>query len=258
MRNRSDILSGILIMIMILATMFPVAGSPADTLIRNAEAQYNEGNYFEAIENYEQVISLGYDAAEIYYNLGNSYYKLNDFTSAILFYEKARKLDPNDEDIYFNLQLANSRIIDKIEPVPELFYISWWKNLRNLLSVDGWARTALISFLVFLILIAVFLINRRLLLRKISFWSGIIILLISIFAFILAAQKYNRYIAHSEAIIFTPTVTVKSSPSEKSVDLFVIHEGTKVEIRDVIKDWNEIRIANGSIGWVKENTLKRI
>ena len=204
------------------------------------------------------MIDQGYVSSGLYYNLANAFFKLNDIPSAILYYEKALKLNPKDEDINFNLRLANSRIIDKIEPVPEFFLKKWWKQIVHIMGPDQWARLGIVIFVSILVLLSVFFLSRSVILRKTAFWTGMILLVIFVFS------MYTGYYGHQElkkehdGIIFTPTVTVKSSPTDNSVDLFVIHEGTKVRILDDLEGWTEIRIANGSVGWVKKGDYKPI
>jgi len=227
-------------------------------LLEEANKVYNEGSYGQAIELYEKVLENGYTSAEVYYNLGNAFFKQNNFAAAILNYEKAKKIEPNDEDINFNLKIANNRIVDKIETVPELFYLQWWNSLIYALTVDQWGWTGLISFFLLLVMALIFLLSRIVWLKKLSFWFGLLFLLISISTYALANQKFNSFRKDHEAIVFTPTVTVKSSPSESSIDLFVIHEGTKVELTDNLGDWYEIKIANGSVGWIKNDDIEKI
>nr|NQU90766.1 tetratricopeptide repeat protein [Bacteroidota bacterium] len=228
-------------------------------LIREANKEYNEGLYGQAIELYEKAMENGYESFELYYNLGNAYFKLNNLASAILFFEKAKKLNPNDEDINFNLKIANSRIVDKIETVPELFYVRWWNSMIYALNVDEWAWVNILSFSLALVLILVFLLSQSIWLKKTSFWLGILILLFSISSYLLSSQKYNSFLKNHEAIVFTPTVTVKSSPSKTGIDLFVIHEGTKLQITDQVGDnWYEVKIANGSVGWIPATDIRKI
>ena len=227
-------------------------------VIAKANKAYSDGLYTNAIDLYIQVMKEGYESPDLYYNIGNAYYKLNDFPSAILFYEKAKKLDPGNDDIDFNLKVANSKIADKIEPLPELFYKRWYRGLLNTLSVDAWAKTTIATFILFLFLGSVFFISRILFLRKLGFWMGIILFILFLCSFFLAYDSYRNINNHKEAIVFSPTVTVKSSPDENSIDLFVIHEGTKVQLIDNIGSWYEIRIANGSVGWLPVTTVEKI
>ncbi|MEA3477472.1 MAG: tetratricopeptide repeat protein [Bacteroidota bacterium] len=227
-------------------------------VIEQANQAYNAGAYQEAIDLYNDVLKEDYSSAALYYNLGNAYFKINDIPSAILNYEKALKLNPNDQQIQFNLNIANSQIVDKIEAVPDMFYVRWWKDFSKTFSSDDWARIAIGLYLMIILLAAVFIISRSPGLRRISFWAGLATGIMLIISTTISYQKYNQQINDKYAIIFSPTITVKSSPSRSSVDLFVIHEGTKVEITDQVEGWHEIRIVNGSIGWVPQNILKKI
>jgi tetratricopeptide (TPR) repeat protein len=227
-------------------------------IIAKANQAYTQGFYANAIEFYKSIISSGYESVDLYYNLGNACYKQNDFTSAILYYEKARKLDPGNEDVNFNLKLANSKITDKIEPIPELFYKRWINKLIESFSVDKWSKFGIVFLCLALLACLFYVISTTLVIRKAGFWVGICFLLISLFSFLFAWQSYNEVMNKKEAIVFAPTVTIKSSPDEKSVDLFVLHEGSKVELIDNIGAWYEIRIANGSVGWLSLTAFEKI
>lgn len=226
--------------------------------IDKANKAYIAGFFENSIAIYEKVIAEGLSSPELYYNLGNAYFKTNNLPSAILNYERALKFDPGNEDIIFNLGVANSRIVDKIEVLPELFYIRWWKDLKTMFSPDAWAAMAIASFAALFIVIAIFLLTRTITGRKIFFVAGLLILIINILSDIIAWKTYTALQKQITAIVFTPTLPVKSSPDESSIDLFVIHEGLKVTIIDKLGVWNEISIANGSKGWVKTNDLKPI
>ncbi len=245
----------------VIILFFSLSSSIADDnqiLLVEANKVYNEGSFEQAAELYEKVIENGYESAEVYYNLGNAFFKQNKIAAAILNYEKAKKLEPNDENINFNLKIANSRIVDKIETVPELFYMQWWNTLIHALTVDQWGMLSAATFILLLFMILVFLLSRIVWLKKLSFWFGVLFLLASISTYALANQKFNSFKKDYEAIVFTPTVTVKSSPTESSIDLFVIHEGTKVELTDNVGEWYEIIIANGSVGWVRATDIEKI
>jgi len=226
--------------------------------IQKANKAYADGSFTEAIDLYKRVIVLGYESPDLYYNLGNSYFKLNEYASAILWYERARRLNPGSEDIDFNLKVANNKIADQIEPLPELFYKRWFRSIINLFTADTWAGTGIVLFILALTFGSLYLISRVLILRKVGFWIGGIILLFSVISILFAWSSYTAVKNANEAIIFTPTITIKSSPDEKSVDLFVLHEGTKVQIKDQIGTWYEIRIANGSVGWIPASSLEKI
>ena len=227
-------------------------------IIAKANKAYTEGYFANAAELYKKVLHSGAESPELYYNLGNSYYKLNELSSAILYYEKARKLDPGNEDVNFNLSVANSKISDKIEPIPELFYKRWFRSLREMMAMDEWAKIGIISMIIALLSGFTYFVSNLMILRKVGFGMGIVFLACSIFCLFLAYQNYSIINNNKEAIIFSPTVTIKSSPDEKSIDLFVLHEGTKVKVIDNIGNWLEIRIANGSVGWLTSTAVEKI
>lgn len=230
----------------------------AEKLMQVANEQYNEARYDSALTIYNEIIESGKTSPELLYNTANAYYKLRDIPSAILYYEKALKIAPNDEDIIHNLEVANGQIIDRIEPVPQLFLKNWWHTFYTMFPADLWAVISLISFAVLLIFALIFLLSHNKIWRKIGFFTGLFLLLITLGTFGMASQKYYYTKQTNEAIIFTPTITVKSSPSASSVDLFVLHEGTKVSLLDEVDNWQKIRIANGSVGWLPAEASKGI
>jgi tetratricopeptide (TPR) repeat protein len=234
-----------------------MAVSDAEMVIKGNKA-YKAGMFSQAVTCYQDVLKNGFASAELYYNLGNACYKSNDIPSAILYYEKAKKLQPNDENIEFNLKIANSKIADKIEQVPQLFIKRWWTSLFNLFSLDVLTVLCIASFILFFVFLSAFLFAGPLWVRKAAFWSSAGFLIISISSFGMAQRKHHALLAQKEAIVFTPAVTVKSSPDENSVDLFVVHEGAKVIVLDTIGTWQEIRIGNGSEGWIKAADTRRI
>ncbi|MCF8235036.1 MAG: SH3 domain-containing protein [Bacteroidales bacterium] len=176
----------------------------------------------------------------------------------ILYYEKARKLDPNNPDILHNLRIANSRIPDRIEDVPEIFLIRWWNTFYDLFSVNTWAKIGIGLFILFVLMGGLYFTGRGRKLRKFAFWTGLTVLALTTFSLGLAAQKYHYSKKVNEAIVFSPSVTVKSAPNKTSVDLFVVHEGTRVKITDQAGEWYEIEIANGSIGWLPQSAVENI
>lgn len=250
-----QILNILIFLILFWQTAF---SANVDTLFSRANQEYTNGMYTNAIDDYQRIIQTGYESAELYFNLGNAYFKTNDIPSAILYFEKAKKLNPNDNDINFNLNVANTQIVDKIEPVPELFFKQWWRSIYNIFKADTWAIISVAGFILFFVLLAFYLLSKYTIIRKSAFYSGLIVLFLTLFTFTIAFQKYNILKHQKEAIVFTPTITVKSSPNQNSVDLFVIHEGAKVKILETIGNWCEIKIANGSVGWLPAEVLKDI
>lgn len=248
--------SGILLFFYSLAISLATANP--QTEINNANKAYQNGLYEEAVSIYEKVIEQGYTSSELYYNLGNAYFKANKIPSAILYYERALKLDPTNEDIVYNLKVSNNQIIDKIDELPKLFYQRWWESLNQLNAPDEWAIFAIILFSLLFISIALFLLSPSVKLRRVLLPIGFGLLFLTALVFIIAQNTYKNANSKNEGIVFTASLSVKSSPEESGVDLFVIHEGLKVQIIDELTGWKEIRIANGSKGWVKSETIEPI
>jgi tetratricopeptide (TPR) repeat protein len=242
----------------ILLVAFHALGQNTEQLAAQAAKAYNSKQYPEAITLYGKIIAGGNESSGLYYNLGNAYFRNNEVAEAILYYEKALKLAPNNEDIRHNIEVINSKLTDKVEEVPELFYKRWWKQIVNLMDIDTLASVNILLLTMALLLIAVYIAVSNLLIRKISFWVGLSLLLFFGLGALAASQR-NHYLNNQhEAIVFTPTVNIKSSPDDNSKDIFVLHEGTKVTLLDLVADWQEIRIANGSVGWMKTSDIRKI
>ena len=241
-----------------LLLVFSAFAREQQKLVADANQAYSDGLYTEAVSLYSQVVASGLEAPELYYNLGNAYFKLNDMSHAILWYERAHRLDPGNENINFNLNVANNKISDKIDPLPLLFYVRWYQAVATLFPVSAWALQTIIFFILTLVCITLYFSSRRLILRKTGFWAGILLILLTLFTILFSVSGYHSMKSLHEAIVFDPTITVKSSPDEKSIDLFVLHEGTKVQLLDKIGTWYEVRIANGSVGWLPEQALEEI
>lgn len=242
----------------LIISLWAISATAQNSLLEKANAHYSNQEYQEAIAAYQEILNSNQESAEVYYNLGNALYKNGQVTQAIIQYERAKLLAPNDEDVQFNLELANQHVVDAIDPLPQVFFVRWWHNLANKKSADGWAKISVGAFILLLILAGVFVFTRTVAVKRLSFWFGILILAISIFSFNFAARQKNRMTSHNFAIITQPSVTVKSSPSESGTDLFLIHEGLKVEIKDSLGSWREIRLADGNQGWLPVNSIEKI
>lgn len=231
---------------------------PADSVFIRANNHYDQQQYNEAKVLYEELLERDIHSSAVFYNLGNACFKLDEVAYAILYYEKALQLDPDNSDIIHNIDFANTFIVDKIIPLPQLFLKKWWFDFVNYYDLNDWAVNSLILFWLFFILMAIYLISRKIILKKVAFYAGIIVLFLSIIAFVSLSQKKGVIEKQQYAIVFEPTITVKSSPNRSSVDLFVIHEGLKVELLEKGGQWYKIKIANGSIGWIPAETIKKI
>lgn len=226
--------------------------------LTQANEAYAQEDYIKAIELYEQTAREYGVSSDLYYNLGNAYYKHNEFAKAILNYERALLLNPGDEDARFNLDMANTRIVDKIDPVGRFFLSVWFDSLRSFLSSNTWAVIGVVTFLLFIVGCYLYLFSRAVVVKKIGFFGGIVILLISIMANWFAWGLSNKVENRDAAIVFAPTVSVKSSPAESGTDLFVLHEGTKVLIMSKVGEWFEVKISDGNRGWLPASTIEII
>ncbi len=240
--------------ILILSAVLLFVGntfSQNKALLDSAYSYYNNGKYDNAIEAYNRVINDGYESASVYYNIGNSFYKKGDITDAIINFERAKLLDPANEDISYNLRIANQQIVDKVEAVPEIIIVSWYNNILNKFSYDGWGVFSIILFVVSLLLLLAYFFGNKVSIKKGSFFFAVILMIFSIVFIFFAQKQYNNKYNHNKAIVYTLSVAAKSSPSETAKDIFILHEGTKVTVTDNLDEWVEIKLSDDKKGWVK-------
>ncbi|MCC7231312.1 MAG: tetratricopeptide repeat protein [Bacteroidia bacterium] len=228
------------------------------SLWHKANMAYQQQQYQNAIELYSDIVSKGIQDPDLYYNLAGAYYKDAEYSKAILNYERALKRDPADEDIRFNLQVANLHAVDRIDPIPEIFYKRWLKAFAAGWSTGTWSVLLIAAFWITMAGLYLFVCGNTSARRKSGFFtaaSGTILVIL-----LLIITRESHYLSNTmkEAIITTPSVYVKSSPDDKGNDLFILHECTKVEIMDQLNDWRKVRLANGSIGWLKQQEIEII
>jgi tetratricopeptide (TPR) repeat protein len=233
------------------------AGHYSSILLQGNES-YKADNYEMAVQLYQEVLAAGYESSSTYFNLGNSYFKLGQTPDAILFYEKALKLNPSNADIKYNLSIANLQITDKLESLPSTFLQGIWTSIICLISVDSWAWATLISLLISAVMFMLYRISKTESTKKGSFYISILLLGISITAFVSGSQLKQKMEISSSAIVFTPSLTVKSSPANNSQGLFVIHEGTKVIVLETVDEWYKVSLSDGNTGWIEKETVKDI
>ena len=235
-----------------------ISSSLEDATKAEGDSAYMKNDYASAIQIYEALLNRG-EAADIYYNLGNSYYKAGDIAKAILNYERALLLQPGNGDIRANLEIARSKTVDKVEPVPEIFFVSWTKSLINSMSVDSWAVCGVVCFILLIVSLYLFIFSKQIVLKKAGFISGIVFLAVTILANLFANQQKDELTNRNSAIVINPSVTVRSTPSESGTSLFILHEGHKVGVKDgSMKDWKEIRLEDGKVGWVPASAIEII
>ncbi len=224
----------------------------------SANSNYSKGNYEKAIELYESILNKDVEASELYFNLGNAYYKTNRIGLAILHYEKAKKISPNDDDIENNLKLANLKTEDKIDASPRLFLSDWINEITNLTTERNWSITCIGMICLSLLLFSLYFLSVNGHYKKVFFYSASFFLFICIASFFIAKNSYVNFNKSKYAIIIVPTTTINSSPALKSTQLFILHEGTKVTITNEEDDWFEIKLANGNVGWIYKNDIGKI
>lgn len=235
-----------------------ISKSAVGSLKAEADSAYAKENYIGAARQYEALLRQG-DNADVYFNLGNCYYRLDNIPRAVLNYERALLLSPGNSDIRFNLDMARNKTIDKITPESEMFFVTWGRQLINMQSVDGWSHTAICIFVVMLFTTILYLFAKQILLKKIGFFATLTLLVLTILFNIFAFQQKNALDNRSGAIVMASSVTVKSTPTESGTDLFVLHEGTRVEITDdSMRGWKAVRLADGKQGWIPVRAMERI
>lgn len=229
-----------------------------DQLKSSADQAYVDGDFQAAIEGYKQILAKEYVSAEVEYNLGNAYFKTGQIAPSILHFERALKLAPNDEDIKFNLTLANLSVKDKVETIPQLFFVEWWKAIVKAFSTDGWAWNAIVAFILGLIGLLLFRFSSDEGLKRLTFYTALIALLWSGFSIYAAQKNFDHVVNDKRAVVFASTINAKSAPDKKGKDLFVIHEGLVVTVSDEINGWVRIKLSNGDVGWIPNEAIVSI
>jgi tetratricopeptide (TPR) repeat protein len=216
---------------------------------------FTAGSYKEALQVWTEVYSTGYRSANLDYNIGNAYFKLNNIPAAILFYERAYLLKPEDENINYNLQVARTLIVDRFQEIPELFFIKWYNFISLFLSTNSWAKISITSFVFFLLLLSLYIYSSRHRHKVIGFWLAAFFIILSLTSLAFTVRNKSLVYDSHKAIISNPVVSGKSSPDKSGNDIFVLHEGTKVTVEDKVGEWLEIRLSDGNKGWVPLNSI---
>ena len=244
-----------LLAIFIIITAF-VGNAQNEARFNKATDSYNDGDYQKAIEIYSEILENGQHSAELYYNLGNAYYKLNQIAPSIYNYEKALLLSPNDPEIKNNLSYAQNMTLDAIEIIPETGLAKFYKAITGIMTFDQWSYTAVVFMILFVLLYIAFYYFKYATKKRIAFIGSIVSLFISVLTVVFAFIQYEDFRADRPAIIFDSEVKIKAEPNTRSEPIFVLHEGTKVHVLDELNEWHKIRIADGKTGWVSGESIK--
>lgn len=250
----------LLALITLLFAATTATAAPAKVAITKVDAdkEYAKGNYLQASKDYSDLLKVG-ESVELYYNLGNCYYRLGNITKSIIAYEKAHRLSPSDRDVTFNLEFVREKTIDKIERQEKNFFYAGYTMLQNLMDMDAWARLSIVAFFACLGMAMLFLLGRDEWMRKLGFYVALLSVFVFVFSTLFAWQQKHNFDARDRAVVVAPSASVKLTPSESSADAVVVHEGTAVQIVDrTMSDWYSVKLDDGKEGWLKRNSLEII
>lgn len=248
----------VLIFIIIVSALNIGFASDLEKVFVKANKEYTEGNYYNALQEYLKITEAGQESPELYYNIGNAYYKLGDFPKSILYYEKTLKLDNSFDDARFNLKVVNQKIIDKINDIEPFFLFKWFESVKNFLSVSGLSILFIALFFVSAgFFISVYFVNSGKL-KKSFLVISLVSFIISLLS--LSTAAFSKYSAeHSQfAIITTQTINIKSGLDPTADVSFILHEGTKVKILEEMENWFKIKIGDGREGWLPKESVSII
>lgn len=246
-----------------LLLMIPITSSAAenypDSLWNAANEAYAQERWEDAVNDYTAIAEASMESAPLWCNLGSAWYKSGNLGKAILCYERALKLDPSYEDARYNLELLNAMKLDRLESVPELILATWMKNLGRTLDSDSWAVCFLVFLVLTLAMVLLFILGSSATSRRAGFFTGVVCLLLAVASLSFSLWQKNEYMKADKAIIMKPVSSVKSSPSGDSAkDLFVLHEGTKVQVLDNVGGWSNIELSDGRQGWLPSSDIEII
>jgi tetratricopeptide (TPR) repeat protein len=238
--------------IFIICILCSISIQADDSLFINANKDYSNERYSEAIKKYESIINNNLESAELYYNLGNCYYKTEQIHKAIYYYEKTLKYNSDFNDASENILLCQLKLIDKIDTMPELFYKTIFKKIKKSLSFNNWFYLTII-FIWLVFLLSIFRIFKS---RNTFVLTNLFI--VALILFFITYNVSSDYTNTRSAIIYASSTNIMSAPSDKSTNLFTLHIGTKINIKDQIGDWLNINISNGKKGWIRLSDIKEI
>ena len=229
-----------------------------DSLFMQAGKAYDEGAYEEALDLYRVILEDGVEAPDLYYNMGNAAFRSNNIGYAVLYFEKALKMDPGHADAAHNLEYVSRYKVDAFDQVPEFFLRTWMRKAVHAIPEKAWSTLALALFLLTLLSLVLYLFTRSLALKKTGFFMTLIGLILFIFTFFSARAAHSNIVDPQQGIVVSPSVTVRSTPSESGTSLFILHEGTRIDIQEDVSGWQNIRIIDGREGWIRAEDFEKI
>lgn len=227
-------------------------------IFEQANTLYNEGKYAEAIDKYNVILDSEVHSADLYFNLANAHYKLNNIAPSIYYYEKALQLSPNDVDIKNNIAFAKNMTVDAIDTIPETGISKLIKSITNTMSFDAWAKTSVALVFAFVILFLLYYFAYSTVKKRLAFIGSLTTLFLFCIALSLSFHKFNIDKANKPAIVFAQESKVKSEPNSRSDESFRLHEGTKVQVLDTVDDWKKIKLLDGKTGWIATDDIRML
>ncbi|MBK7629805.1 MAG: tetratricopeptide repeat protein [Ignavibacteriales bacterium] len=246
------------IILLLIFISLSVIKADIKSVMQKGNELYKNNQYQLAIDEYNKLIKQGYEGTSLYYNLGNAHYRLGKVGYAILYYEKALKLSPSDEDVKHNLTLVKLNIKDKVDTLPPFFIFNVWEGLLASFTINGWTIFVYTIFILLLLCVVAYFFSNSTTQQRASFFSGVGMSVLLILIIILLMVKLNKEFNIKDGIIISTVVTVKSAPDNSSKDEFIIHEGLKVRLEDRVDNWAKIRLADGKVGWILEEYFRKI
>ncbi len=245
-------------LLLIIFISFGIFAQTPDEIFKEANSLYKEHKYEEALEKYKSIEETGFVADDLFYNMANCYFKLEETAPAILNYKRALKLNPNLDDAKYNLKMAQLRTVDKIETLPVTFFVKFWNWLANILTVHQWAVfSVFMAFFTAISFIFYFFANSSII-KRVSFVKSITFFILMIVSIVIAHQQYTWEASHKDAVVMAENSYIKIAPNDNSEDKFILHEGTEVLVVDQVDEWFRIKLADGKIGWIYSGDVEII
>ena len=236
----------------------PAAAATPDAFWDEANTAYLNADYHTAIGVYERILAQGLVSAKLYYNLANAYFKEGEVGKSVLFYNRALRLAPGNEDVRYNLAVAETMTKDKIERIPEFFAVAWMRTLRHTMGCTAWSLLSLVLLAGMLGLLLLYLLSQRIGLRKAGFYGTLAAFVLFVLTTWFAVLERREILRSDEAVVMVASSAVKSSPDRAATDLFMLHEGTKATVTASLDDWCEITLADGKKGWIESRKIEII
>lgn len=240
-----------------LITTYSIAVTPKEQMAKANELAAG-GKYEEAISMYSALLSEGQESCVLYYNLGNAYYQQGNLSSAILQYERAKRISPKDKDILHNLQIANQDVKFPVNNLPVLFYVRWWENIVNIFSPTIWGILCLLTLWGTFAVFGFFTYRKETQLKKRSFYSGVILGILTVLFLLFAYSRYEYRYHQPHAIVTAEEVPLQIAPSNDSEVSTSLTEGVKVAVKDQLDDWVKVSLSDGREGWISLKNIEMI